>query len=184
MVPSFETLMSPSFVAVDFETANRGGGVSACQVALVRVRNGEVVGRYSTYIRPPAGYDRFEFTWLHGISARHVADAPAWDQATEQVEDFVGDDPVYAHNAAFDSRVWRELDAHFSTDTVPRRFYCSFRLAQRAVPGLVNYKLPTVIHECVPEFDLDHHQADSDAEACALIVARIQAMSGVAELLG
>ncbi|WRS29538.1 exonuclease domain-containing protein [Actinomycetaceae bacterium MB13-C1-2] len=183
LVPSFAELMSPSFVSVDFETANRLGGVSACQIALVKVVDGNVVARQSSYLCPPVGYDRFEFTWLHGISQKQTSDAPAWDEASSDIAEFVGDSPVYAHNASFDARVWRELDNYFDTETLPDRFYCSYRLAQRTVPGLVNYKLPTVAHACAPWFELDHHQADSDAEACALIVASIQAMSGVDSLL-
>lgn len=42
------------------------------------------------------------------------------------------------------------------------------------MPGLVNYKLPTVVGACAPDFRLTHHTADSDAEACALIVAALQ----------
>lgn len=34
-------IAEPSFVAVDFETANRMGGVSACQVAMVKVCDGQ-----------------------------------------------------------------------------------------------------------------------------------------------
>lgn len=176
--------MSPSFVCVDFETANRLGGVSACQIALVKVVDGDVVARHASYLCPPIGYDAFEFTWLHGISRKQTSEAPSWDEASSVISEFVGDNPVYAHNASFDARVWRDLDDYFDTRTLPSRFYCSYRLAQRTVPGLANYKLPTVAHACVPWFELDHHKADSDAEACALIVASIQGMSGVDSLLG
>ena len=43
-----EVLALPSFVAVDFETANRQGGESACQIALVKISGGRVVERAST----------------------------------------------------------------------------------------------------------------------------------------
>ena len=45
------------------------------------------------------------------------------------------------------------------------------------MPGLVNYKLPTVTAHLAPDFELDHHSADSDAEACALIVAALQRLA-------
>lgn len=173
-MPATADLASRTFVAVDFETANRMGGASACSVAFVKVNDGEVVERLSTYLKPPAEYDRYEFTWLHGISRRHTREAPSWFDMEDEVADFVLDVPVYAHNASFDARVWRELDAYFGLRTLPSRFYCSYRLARQVTPGLVNYKLPTVTKALVPEYQLDHHQADSDAEACALIVAAIQ----------
>lgn len=174
LVPAEVDLASSTFVAVDFETANRMGGVSACAVALVKVREGEVVERLSTYLKPPEGYDRYEFTWLHGISRNHTRNAPSWFDMEESVADFILDSPVYAHNASFDARVWKDLDGYFGLRTLPPRFYCSYRLAKQVAPGLDNYKLPTVTNAFVPGYQLDHHQADSDAEACALIVAAIQ----------
>ncbi|MFK5211074.1 hypothetical protein ACI3QO_11560, partial [Propionibacterium freudenreichii] len=53
-------------------------------------------------------------------------------------------------------------------------FFCSYLTARRMMPGLDNYRLPTVLERCAPHFVLDHHKADSDAEACALIVAALQ----------
>ncbi|MDK9344918.1 hypothetical protein FAM22021_001729 [Propionibacterium freudenreichii] len=43
-----------------------------------------------------------------------------------------------------------------------------------SVADSYNYRLPTVLERCAPHFVLDHHKADSDAEACALIVAALQ----------
>ena len=71
-VPSPSQIAEPSFVAVDFETANRMGGVSACQVAMVKVCDGQIVDRLNTLIRPPKGWDSFEFTYLHGLSLIHI----------------------------------------------------------------------------------------------------------------
>lgn len=169
-----EVLALPSFVAVDFETANRQGGESACQIALVKISGGRVVERASMLIKPPPGFDRFEFTYLHGISARDVRRSPMWPDIAAWVAGFHGGLPVFAHNAAFDARVWRELDAFFGTQSLPQSFFCSYRTAQRMVPGLENYKLPTVTKALVPGFTLKHHRADSDAEACALVVAALQ----------
>lgn len=183
LIPPIEELMSPVFVAVDFETANRRGGVSACQVALIKVQENQVIGREVTYICPPPGYDRFEFTWLHGISAKQTQSAPQWDEVAERLDAFVDGAPVFAHNASFDARVWRELDSHFGTISIPQKFYCSYRLAQRVVPGLPNYKLPTVTKACAPQFQLEHHRADSDAEACAQVVSSIRLMDGIDSLL-
>lgn len=76
LVPSPTQIAESGFVAVDFETANRMGGVSACQLAMVKVHDGHIVDRLNTLIRPPEGWDSFEFTYLHGISAADVVDAP------------------------------------------------------------------------------------------------------------
>ncbi|AIG64388.1 DNA polymerase III subunit epsilon [Corynebacterium atypicum] len=177
LVPTPQRLQSKAFVAVDFETANRVSRASACQIALVKVNRGRVVDRFDSLIKPPAGVNKFEFTYLHGIGPGHVARAPQWPQLVDTVAKFVAGLPVYAHNASFDAGVWRALDEYFDTSSLPEEFYCSYRTAKRIVPGLENYKLPTVARECAPGFKLDHHRAGSDAEACALIVAELQRRS-------
>ncbi|WP_175954277.1 exonuclease domain-containing protein [Schaalia sp. Marseille-Q2122] len=181
-IPSADQLMAREFVAVDFETANRQGGVSACQIALVKVRHGRVVDRFVSYLLPPEGFQRFEFTYLHGISFADVQRAPSWEGVGAVVGTFIGALPVYAHNAAFDARVWKDLDEYYQVSTFPQTFFCSYRLAARVMPGLVNHKLPTVARACVPEYHLNHHRADSDAEACALIVASLQRPEVAAQL--
>lgn len=176
LIPSRQQLMVPDFVAVDFETANRSGGISACQVAFVKVEGGAITDRLVSYLKPPEGYDHFEFTHLHGIGPRKVRSAPTWEQIAYQVSSFVGDKPVYAHNAQFDADVWRHLDVFYGTNTMPEHFFCSYRTARRIIPDLKNYKLPTVLKACAPHYRLNHHRAESDAEACALIVCALQRM--------
>lgn len=172
-VPGPVEFASRSFVAVDFETANNHGA-SACQIGVVKFRDGRVVDRFTTLLRPPAGHEEFIYTHVHGITRRDVMHAPAWPEVANQVTQLVGNDPVYAHNAAFDQKVWVALDTHFHTTTVPARFYCSYRIAKQLLSGLENYKLPTVLAACAPHIRLNHHAADSDAEACAWIIHTLQ----------
>lgn len=133
---------------------------------------------FSTLIKPPAGFDAFLFTYLHGIAARHLKKAPSWVDIAETVKQFVSSVPVYAHNASFDSKVWQQLDEYYDTETLPSKFYCSYRTAKQLVPGLADYKLPTVTNALVPGYNLDHHEATSDAEACARIVVALQTIVG------
>ncbi|WP_350354598.1 exonuclease domain-containing protein [Corynebacterium aquatimens] len=90
---------------------------------------------------------------------------------------------MYAHNATFDAAVWRGLDRYFFTGTFPREFYCTARMARRLMPELPNHKLPTVTAYCAPGYQLEHHRADSDALACAHIVAQFQRSHALHPLL-
>ncbi len=182
-IPSAGTLLHDAFVTVDFETANRVGGASACQVALVRVEGGEVVDEFCTYLKPPEEFIVFEFSHIHGIDRGDVEDAPSWFDIADRVVEFVADAPVYAHNATFDASVWRGLDRYYFTGTYPEAFYCTCRMARRLLPELSDHRLPTVAEYCAPGFTLNHHRADSDALACAHIVAHLQRSRGLHELL-
>lgn len=173
-IPPKAELLKDSYVAVDFETANRISGASACQVAMVKVSGGEVVDSFCTYLRPPEEYILFEFSHIHGIYRGDVEDAPSWFDIADDVVEFVGDAPVYAHNATFDASVWRGLDRYYFTGTYPKAFYCTCRMSRRLLPGLADHTLPTVTEYCAPGFALNHHRADSDALACAHIVAMLR----------
>ncbi|MDO5738259.1 MAG: exonuclease domain-containing protein [Eubacteriales bacterium] len=175
-MPNREELALKSFVAVDFETANRSP-LSACQIALVRFENSKPIEDFVSFIKPPQAYGHFEFTYLHGISEPDVAQAPTWLDLADKLTSLIGDCPVYAHNASFDSRVWAAVDKYYFKNSLPRRFYCSCNLARQFLPGLYNYKLPTVLAHCDPSFNLHHHRADSDAMACGIIVSKIQELN-------
>ncbi|MCD4548853.1 MULTISPECIES: 3'-5' exonuclease [unclassified Schaalia] len=173
-VPSVEVLLASSFVAVDFETANSRSGASACQIALVKVVDGQIIDTFSTLLKPPRELNYFVFSDIHGITGHHVRHAPSWEQIAQEVSVFVAGLPAYAHNATFDSKVWRELDEYFGVRTYPADFYCTYRTARKMVSGLQNYKLPTVTKALAPAFRLKHHDATSDAQACAMIVLALQ----------
>src|SRR5689334_5226879 len=91
--------MTPTFVAIDFETADYGAD-SACAVGLVRVEGWTVVARESRLIRPPRRYIRF--TDLHGITWAHVEGAPifadVWPRLCPLLD---GAKYFVAHNAGF-----------------------------------------------------------------------------------
>jgi len=182
-IPSAATLLRDEFVTVDFETANRISGASACQVALVKVKDGEVVEEFCTYLKPPEEYIVFEFSHIHGIDRGDVEGAPSWFDIADFVGEFLGAAPVYAHNATFDASVWRGLDRYYFTGTYPESFYCTCRTSRRLLPELGDHALPTVAEYCAPGFRLNHHRADSDALACAHIVAHLQRSRSLHELL-
>jgi DNA polymerase-3 subunit epsilon len=92
-----------TFVAIDFETADRGRD-SACAVGLIRVENYQIVQRLHCLIQPPRR--RFEFSHIHGITWSDVAQKPTfgelWFNLTPLLQDA---DFIAAHNALFDKNV-------------------------------------------------------------------------------
>jgi len=153
------------FVAIDFETADYGPD-SACSVGLVRVVDNQIIDRTHFFIRPPRR--TFVFTYLHGISWKHVANEPTfgelWQRLAEKIE---GAEFLAAHNASFDRSVLMACCqvADFSPPVIP--FQCTVRLARKTW-NLRPANLPSVC--AFLGIPLKHHDAVSDAEACARIV--------------
>ncbi|MFB9662422.1 3'-5' exonuclease [Glycomyces mayteni] len=172
-----------AWVAIDFETAN-GSRASACSVAAVRVENGKEADSYATLIRPPAGHDRFEFrnTQIHGIRQRDVFGAPTWRQAWSQLRDLIGDAPLVAHNAAFDTSVIRGANAAVGIEAPSVRYACTLVIARRTWE-LDSYTLPRVARAAGIAFG-DHHRAEADARAAANVLLAEQREHAVDSLDG
>jgi DNA polymerase-3 subunit epsilon len=153
------------FVAIDFETADHGPD-SACAVGLVRVEGLKVVRREAVLIRPPR--PRILFSYVHGITWPMVAAAPAfaeaWPSLTEVLD---GAAFLAAHNAPFDRRVLAACCEAAGLPVPPLPFVCTVQLARRRW-GLKPNDLPSVCRRL--GIGLIHHDAGSDAEACARIV--------------
>jgi DNA polymerase-3 subunit epsilon len=153
------------FTAIDFETANADRG-SVCAVGLIRVDNGDVVGRVSQLIRPePLFFDPFNVA-IHGISPADVADAPTfaefWPSLWAGVEG-----PLVAHNAAFDMSVLRRSLDRAGTPYPETDYFCTRVISKLVWPQHPTHALDYVARTMGIRFR--HHDALEDARACALI---------------
>lgn len=155
----------PSFVAIDFETANSSPR-SAVAVGLVRVDDGEVTKEVVELIRPWT--TRFTNTRIHGIEEREVARAEGFKEVWPRVEHWVrGARFLAAHYAEFDREVLMACCARAELPSPRLPFVCTVALA-RTVWGIRPTKLPNVCHQL--GIELRHHDPGSDARACAGIV--------------
>ena len=170
------SLMSLSFTAIDFETANARRG-SICSVGLAKVINGVVTASTSWLIKPPGegGFDDFN-TGIHGITAHDVRDAPDWPSSLSRILDFIDGDIVVAHNAAFDAGALREA-CDFAGLAWPIIDYTCTLVMSRALLDLPAYKLPWVA-EALAIQSFDHHEAGADATAAALIAVALAEANG------
>ncbi|MFD3683804.1 exonuclease domain-containing protein [Nocardiopsis sp. NPDC058631] len=174
--------MSHTWTAIDFETANHDRG-SACAVGLVRVRDGAVVDRFTTLIRPPRQVDFFSRhnIAVHGITPADVADAPAWPEAHARIVEFADGDPLVAHNAAFDMGVLRQACEHTGLAHPAWEYTCTLALSRRTWTDLPDHKLPTVCAH-IGHLVTHHHRADADAEAAASIMIAAMTRYGTSSL--
>jgi len=154
-----------TFAAMDFETADFGRD-SACAVGLVVVENGSIVCKEHHLIRPPRR--EFVFSYLHGITWENVRDKPVFGDIWKKIrKHFKGIGFVAAHNASFDRGVLHECCDNAGFDPPEIDFVCTMKLSRR----LWNIR-PTKLSDVCRHFSipLQHHDAASDALACAKIV--------------
>lgn len=155
-----------NFIAIDFETANASRD-SACALGVAVVANGSIKDSFACLIRPPI----LDFSpinvAIHGITADDVADKPEFDEVWKRVAPLLVGSPLVAHNASFDFSVLRTALHRYSIDCPTIQYHCTCLLARHVWSHLPNHRLPTVAEHL--GVCLNHHDAASDATACALI---------------
>ena len=155
----------PTFVALDFETADYSRD-SACALGLVRVENHQIVQRTYSLIKPPRR--RFVFTYLHGITWEDVANQPTFGELWPSFKPYAGGGRFFGGpQRSFDRSVLHKCCAAAGLEPPEIPFRCTVQLA-RQTWNLYPTKLNHVCDHL--GITLKHHQAASDAEACALIV--------------
>ncbi|MBM0744762.1 exonuclease (plasmid) [Phormidium sp. CLA17] len=109
----------------------------------------------------------FRFTHIHGIRWQDVADQPAFGDLWIFIQPFMQDAAfLAAHNASFDRGVLYACCDLYGIARPPQPFLCTVQLACKTW-NLRPTKLPNVCEYL--GIELEHHQALSDAEACARV---------------
>lgn len=162
------------FVALDFETANESRD-SVCAVGIAVVQDGRI-RTGSTLINPQQEFAGYH-TGIHGISARSVKDAPTFPELWPELAEVLADQLIVAHVASFDIGALRASISRYELQSIDAQFACTWRLARRI------WQLPSLgLSYLAKEFniELDHHDAGSDAAACAQVMLREIASQNVA----
>ncbi|MBI5542920.1 MAG: 3'-5' exonuclease [Deltaproteobacteria bacterium] len=158
------------FVALDFETADYQRD-SACALAMVRVEDGRIVQTMNRLIRPPRR--DFVFSHIHGITWPDVADQPDFAQLWRDFAPLLkGASFLVAHNASFDRSVLTACCRSARLEPPALPFQCTMRLARERW-NLYPTRLPDVCRSLKIPLK-QHHDALSDAEACARIMMHAQ----------
>jgi DNA polymerase-3 subunit epsilon len=168
-----------TWVAIDFETATREP-TSACAVGVAIVRDGRVAERNSWLVQPPFNEYEFWNTRVHGIGADDTLLAPDFREIWFELQPILAEGPLLAHNAAFDMRVLRALIGSLELPAPTIRYACTVSMARKAFPALPSHKLNVVCEHC--GIGLMHHDAASDAEACAKVALECASAIGAASV--
>jgi len=134
-------------------------------VGLVRVQGAQVVQQEHFLIRPPS--KSFIFTHIHGIRWEDVEKAPNFAELwPELLPFFTNAELVIAHNVSFDRKVLHACAKRYDINLPDYRYDCTVQLARRIL-GIYPTNLPAVCARL--SIPLKHHDALSDAVACARI---------------
>lgn len=153
--------MSHTFTAIDFETA-QGKRFSICQVGLVRIENGVVTDKVNKLVCPPDNFYFYRNTEIHGIRAQDTCNAPTFAAVWQEIKKYVQHQTVVAHNGAFDFSCLSQTLAHYGLEQPTFEKQCTLKIYKKDLASLCREH----------RIQLNHHDALSDAMACAQLYLR------------
>ncbi len=162
------------FVALDLETTGiEPKNDEIIEVAAVRFVAGEPAGEFARLVCPE-GVIPTRVKRLTGLDDLALAGAPALELVLPELLDFIGGDPLVAHNAAFDrsflqaalrKRGYRGLDPWYDT----------LELSRLVLPLARSHRLEALATELrLQPPALRYHRAAGDARVAGLLFAALR----------
>jgi DNA polymerase-3 subunit epsilon len=135
---AFDELGTPlrdtTFVVFDLETTGtKPGPDGITEIGAVKVRAGEVLGEFGTFVNPGMPIPP-QIVELTGITSAMVYDAPRIERVLPAFLEFISGAVLVAHNSAFDTGFMRAACEGHGYRWPKTAVVCTVRLARRVVP--------------------------------------------------
>lgn len=167
-------MMYNRFIALDFETSTHKS-ISACAIGIAVVENLIITDKFYSLIKPPVR--TFSFTHIHGITWNDVKDKPTFGELWNDIKQYFRKiDFIAAHNSIFDSGIFNACCDYYCIKKPAEKFQCTCSIAREKLK-LRDNTLATV--SGFLGIELQHHNALSDAMACAEIMIRFLKYGGI-----
>lgn len=159
------------FAVLDFETTGSQPSDEIIQAGLVVVEHNQIISRYTSLVKPGTRIPDF-ISELTGITNDMVENAPSVDEVMADMQPLLDDTVLVGHNIPFDlAFLQRSLDVS-GYRPFNGRVLDTLDFLRILFPSLGSLSLSMVTQT----LDIPHerpHQADSDAEATALLWIKI-----------
>ncbi|CAM3972729.1 ATP-dependent DNA helicase DinG [Paenibacillus alkaliterrae] len=157
------------FAVLDLETTGHSSEDDILQIGLVIVSDElEIIDTFCSFVRPNIPIPAF-ITQLTGIGESDVADAPGLNEVFGKLIPILDDAVLVAHNVGFDAGFLNQALGRCGYQRFAGRKLDTIELLRILYPTINTYQLGAVselfgiVHE-------QHHRADSDAMATALLL--------------
>jgi len=165
------SLLDGAYVAFDLETTglyNRTDRI--IEIGAVLMKDGEELDRFQTFVDPGCRLEK-RTTDLTGISDEMLRGAPGIETVLPEFLKFVGDRPLVAHNADFDTafieKACRDQGIPYTLTAVD-----TLTISQNLLTELHKFNLDVVAKHFKLE-DFNHHRAGDDALICGKIMYKL-----------
>lgn len=153
-----------NFTVIDIETTGLDSRYDEIiELSAIRVREGEVVDKYSTLVKPQYSASDF-ITELTGITNAELQNAPNLEKVLNEYVTFLGDDIIVGHNVNFDINFIYDKYLDLTSKDFSNNFVDTLRLARFLLRALPHHRLIDLL-EYYNVSDEVEHRGLSDAYA-------------------
>ena len=154
-------------IVFDFETTgfNAFAGDSIIEIGAVRIKNGEIVDRFSELIDPGEAL-REEIINVTNITDDMLKGKDKEEVVFKRFKEYYGDLPMIAHNARFDTSFIKSCYEKYKLGEFTNPVIDTLEMSRAISPDDRRHDLSTIVKRYKVDFDENaHHRADYDAEA-------------------
>ncbi|MBU5677456.1 PolC-type DNA polymerase III [Alkaliphilus sp. MSJ-5] len=160
-----EYSLDDEFVIFDIETTGLSSkNDEITEIGAVKIKNNMIIDSFSALINPEKSIPE-KIVELTGITNDMVKDKPTIATVLPEFLEFIGNSPVVAHNADFDTGFIRDkanrYNMKFNNITID-----TLKLARVLLPNLKRHRLNVIAKELNISLE-NHHRAVDDAKATA-----------------
>ncbi|MCX5777099.1 MAG: 3'-5' exonuclease [Candidatus Firestonebacteria bacterium] len=161
------------FVVIDFETTGLSVkyGDDICEVAAVRLLNGEITDKYSKLVNPGCPISPGASA-VNNITDDMVKSAPRFKEICEEFLSFIGTGVIVGHHLPFDMSFLNAKLSQLRKPLLENDTLDTLRLARKTWPHLPSFKLPDLRRQFSIEIK-DEHRALGDVVATAALLCKI-----------
>jgi len=153
------------FISFDIETTGFLAGIDQItEIGAIKFENGVPTAVFSTLIDPQRAIPS-EVTRITGITAEMVIGQPKIEDILPSFAEFCEASLLVAHNAPFDFQFITADIKKYETAAPRGAILDSCAMARKVFPGLLNYKLGTLVEHLKIESN-GFHRAEGDASYC------------------
>ena len=182
--PNEDNLLDQEYVVFDLETTgfNAGGSDSIIEIGAVKLKNDQILERYDQLVNPghPLNNKIIEIT---NITDEMLKDKPNEEEAVKAFKEWIGDLPLVAHNAKFDTSFIEMAYKKYNLGELTNTIIDTLELSRTMDNNYARHSLSAlakryniVKSEDNPDGFWDessHHRGDYDAEGTALIFSKM-----------
>jgi len=155
--------LDTEFTVFDVETTGLSAETEVItEIGAVKIKNGQVIDRYSKFINPKRKLSQKIIELTH-ITDEMLEDAPTEDVIIPEFLEFAGDSVFVAHNAGFDMGFLNAACKRLNL-SLKNSYVDTLELARSLYPDLKKHKLDIMAKETGVSLE-GHHRAVNDAEA-------------------